>query len=247
MLDKIEGLVRPVRRKGIPVTVKTSVGKPFIEVIREVIHGRYDLVMIPARRSTNLRRMLFGGTEMHLIRKCPCPVWVIKPKQKVPCTRILAAVGPNLGDDVELELDNAIINLASAVTRLDEGRLHILHAWNLYGESILRGSFGHMKPKEVNKLLRQEFIQHKKNLMELIERHSLNEKNLEVHLLKGTAADIIARVARRKRIDLLVMGTVSRTGIAGVIIGNTAEDILGQVDCSVLAVKPTGFVTPVNI
>jgi nucleotide-binding universal stress UspA family protein len=42
------------------------------------------------------------------------------------------------------------------------------------------------------------------------------------------------------------MGTVSRTGIRGLIIGNTAETILRSVRCSVLAVKPEGFVTPVT-
>ena len=47
--------------------------------------------------------------------------------------------------------------------------------------------------------------------------------------------------------DLVVMGTVARTGIAGLFIGNTAEAILDQLACSVLAVKPSGFVTPVKL
>jgi nucleotide-binding universal stress UspA family protein len=50
-----------------------------------------------------------------------------------------------------------------------------------------------------------------------------------------------------KDIDLLVMGTVCRTGIAGFLIGNTAEEVLNQVDCSVLTRKPVGFVTPVTL
>ena len=43
------------------------------------------------------------------------------------------------------------------------------------------------------------------------------------------------------------MGTVCRTGIAGFFIGNTAEKTLQQVDCSVLMVKPEGFVSPVTV
>ena len=43
------------------------------------------------------------------------------------------------------------------------------------------------------------------------------------------------------------MGTVGRTGIPGLLIGNTAETILQQVDCSVLAIEPPGFVTPVTL
>ena len=49
------------------------------------------------------------------------------------------------------------------------------------------------------------------------------------------------------KIDLIVMGTVARTGIPGLIIGNTAESTLSQIHCSVLAVTPPGFVTPVTL
>jgi universal stress protein E len=42
------------------------------------------------------------------------------------------------------------------------------------------------------------------------------------------------------------MGTVGRAGIAGLLIGNTAEKILHQVECSVMTVKPDGFVSPVK-
>lgn len=41
--------------------------------------------------------------------------------------------------------------------------------------------------------------------------------------------------------------TVARTGVAGIIMGNTAETILNQIDCSILAIKPPGFVTPVKL
>ena len=66
-----------------------------------------------------------------------------------------------------------------------------------------------------------------------------------VHLLKGHARDVIPKFAAKQRVELIVMGTVGRTGIPGVIIGNTAEAILNQVECSVIAVKPPGFETPV--
>lgn len=39
---------------------------------------------------------------------------------------------------------------------------------------------------------------------------------------------------------------MGRTGVPGLFIGNTAESVLHQVDCSVLALKPPGFVSPVT-
>ena len=58
---------------------------------------------------------------------------------------------------------------------------------------------------------------------------------------------MIPKLAHEKQVDLIVMGTVCRTGIGGFFIGNTAEKILQDVDCSVLTVKPEGFVSPVTV
>jgi len=56
---------------------------------------------------------------------------------------------------------------------------------------------------------------------------------------------VITELAQGKVINLIVMGTVSRAGIAGLLIRNTAEKVLQQVDCSNLTVKPEGFVITV--
>jgi nucleotide-binding universal stress UspA family protein len=46
--------------------------------------------------------------------------------------------------------------------------------------------------------------------------------------------------------NTLVMGTIARTGLSGMIIGNTAEQVLGLIQTSVIAVKPEGFESPVT-
>ena len=67
-----------------------------------------------------------------------------------------------------------------------------------------------------------------------------------VHLPKGDAVHAIPELVKELGVDLLVMGTVCRTGIPGFIMGNTAEQVLGAVECSTLTVKPEGFVSPVT-
>jgi nucleotide-binding universal stress UspA family protein len=67
----------------------------------------------------------------------------------------------------------------------------------------------------------------------------------QVHLPMGSGQREIPALVKELKIDLVVMGTVSRTGIPGFIIGNTAETILDQLQCSVLVIKPSGFVSPV--
>jgi nucleotide-binding universal stress UspA family protein len=82
--------------------------------------------------------------------------------------------------------------------------------------------------------------------------HRLGEDAIDylkprAHLIKGSARKEVPTLSRHLEADLIVMGTVARTGIPGFIMGNTAEAILNQIDCSVLAVKPPGFVTPVTL
>ncbi len=49
-------------------------GTPFLEVIKEVLQNGHDLVIKPAHGHSRLSAMLFGSTDLHLLRKCPCPV-----------------------------------------------------------------------------------------------------------------------------------------------------------------------------
>jgi nucleotide-binding universal stress UspA family protein len=64
-------------------------------------------------------------------------------------------------------------------------------------------------------------------------------------LVHGEPEDAIARFVETHAIDLVVMGTVARAGIAGLVMGNTAERVLQRLRGSVLAVKPPGFETSV--
>jgi universal stress protein E len=221
-------------------------GIPFIEIIQEVLRSQHDLVMTTAEGRMGLKDTLFGNTTMHLMRKCPCPVWVIKPGQPRQFGRILAAVDLVQDDKDRTALTTKIIELATSLARLGQSELLIVHAWRMYGESMIRGRGG-LSTEEVERLLRETQDAHRQWLIELLQQHPLEDLKYEVYLLKGEAGALITELAQAKAIDLIVMGTVSRAGIAGLLIGNTAEKVLQQVDCSMLTVKPNGFVTPVQL
>ena len=94
-------------------------------------------------------------------------------------------------------------------------------------------------------------ISHGLNEMSDVSRHlgqdTLDYLKPRTHLVQGWARKEIPALAKRIEADLVVMGTVARTGVPGFIMGNTAETILNQIDCSVLAIKPPGFKTPVTL
>ncbi len=90
-------------------------------------------------------------------------------------------------------------------------------------------------------------LTHKHKLGEFLQLYDLEKLKHQVYLLKGEAGNLIPALAAAREVSLIVMGTVCRSGVAGLLIGNTAEKVLHQVDCSVLTVKPEGFITPVNL
>ena len=243
---KLEHLIAPIRDEDIRVTVKVVCGTPFLEIIKEVLLNKHDLVIKTAGGKGSLKEHLFGSTSMHLMRKCPCPVWVIKPAHSKKYARVMAAVDPNPSDEVKTALNTKIMELATSMARIEGSEFHIVHAWTLYGELSMAAS-EEVSDRKLAMYTRETRKLHKSQLAKLVEKHAPGNPNDRIHFLKGDAEILIPALAKRKRIELIVMGTVTRTGIAGFFIGNTAEKVLQQVDCSVLTVKPDGFVTPVGL
>jgi len=131
--------------------------------------------------------------------------------------------------------------------------LHIVHAWEALAERTMTMR-GDIPYESIAKHVSQEYALHQKCLDRLSETmrdrigaEAYDRLSPRLHLPKGPAKTMIATSAAGLRADLVVMGTVARTGISGFIIGNTADAILDQLTCSVLAVKPQGFKTPVTL
>ena len=245
--QQLEAILAAVRDDGIRVAAKVLCGTPFLEVIREVLRSKHDLVVLTAEGRGGLKERLFGSTSMHLMRKCPCAVWVMRPTRRIRYSKILAAVDTDPSDNQKEALNVKIMDLASSLARMENSRLHIVHAWRLEGESTLRSGFARVPAAKLSETLREVRGQHKQHLERLLKGYPLQKIKHQVHLLKGHADKLIPALAAAEKVNLVVMGTVCRTGIPGFMIGNTAERILQQVDCSVLTAKPDGFVTPVTL
>jgi universal stress protein E len=117
--------------------------------------------------------------------------------------------------------------------------LHIVHALQLPFSVQLEGSEAQV----------QFLAESRSAAVALIEPQlpkSLREA-AELHIGLTSPSNAILTGADRLKSDLVVMGTISRAGIAGLAVGNTAERLLGHLDCSMLTVKPTDFVCPVQL
>ena len=241
----LRGLMVSQNHDDIDLEINVVEGISFLEIIRQVLREQHDLVITTAEEIKGIRTRLFGTTSMHLMRKCPCSVWVVKRAQTLPFARILAAVAPSVYDPKRDSLNPLILQLAGSMARRDAAELHIINVWHQFGADYAR-SRG-MTEEELEEVKVQEEMLHKQRLDNLLGRADIADLKPRLHLIVGNPDERIPELVEAQDIDLLVMGTVTRTGIAGFLIGNTAEEVLNQVDCSVLTLKPEGFVTPVTL
>lgn len=230
-------------RAGVRVPVETRVlrGKPAIEVVREVLRGGHD-VLLRGRPATD-GRVGFDAVDMQLLRKCPCPVWLVGPSGD-PYRRVLAAVDPAPDDPVEQGLNRTILELALFLAEVDKAELLVLHVWDAFGEELLGL---HAGPAEVRAYVEGARRAAEADLEALVEPYRPQLGRARLVLEKGEPGSVIPEFARAQGVDLVVMGTVARTGLAGFIMGNTAERVLAGLTCAVLTVKPDGFVSPVTL
>lgn len=239
--ERLDELTRKVAIKRDKITTKALTGISFIEIINEVVSGKHDLVIKPTEGRGGVSRWLFGSTDLHLLRKCPCPVWILKQSKRRKYSRLLAAVDPDPSIEANAELNALILDLATSLARDAGSELHIVHAWSVTHEkALILGS----SEKDAAHYIREMRIERKRRLDELLGKYDFTDLPTKTHFLKGDPGVVIPAVSKKERVELVVMGTVARTGIPGFIIGNTAEQTLNRLDCSVLAVKPSNFRMP---
>ncbi|MDX1599147.1 MAG: universal stress protein [Marinobacter sp.] len=239
--------------QNLTIQTRIQVGKRYLESIRAVQAKNFDLVVKEADAVDWLDRF-FGSDDMHLLRKCPCPVWLMKKDEKADYKHIMAAVDFDTGDEDSGndELNSVIMDLASSLALADFTSLDVVNAYDVPEAGFV--SLWTDQPDKVEReLLASEYSLRARTMDELLEelKHKLgtesyNYLSLRSHLVQGVPGREIPKMAKKVKADLVVMGTVARTGISGIIIGNTAELILSQLRCSVLAIKPRGFVSPVS-
>lgn len=246
--QRLDQIVEPARDQGLLIETRVLVGRPFLELIKQVLRDGHDLVMKTAQGTSRAKLLLFGSTDMHLMRKCPCPVWMIGSERSERTGGVLAAVDPESTNDEKQALNTTIMELATSLALLEEVGLHVVHAWDAPYEDTLRHSpFLQVSRAEVDRQLAEIPRRHQKGLDDLVARFEKVAPDMNVHLVKGAPWETIPALAEENGIEVIVMGTVCRTGLPGFFMGNTAEELLNRVDCSVLAIKPKGFVSPVTL
>ena len=251
--QQLNDMLAPERDK-LAITAKAVIGIPVAEVIREVFREQHDLVI---KSTTPGDKRGFNSFDVPLLRKCPCPVWLIQRDAFNRYPKILAAVDVNdfcLARELKVRsaLNRQILELSVSLALSESAQLHIAQTWEAVGEDTLRGPT-RTSEKELATYIEEVRQQREQKLNNLIAEINDNLGNSSLdyikphtHLIQGSSRDEIPEFVSQIAADLVVIGTMARAGISGLLMGNTAETLLTSTPCSILAIKPPGFVSSVT-
>jgi nucleotide-binding universal stress UspA family protein len=161
-----------------------------------------------------------------------------------PRPRIAGAVHASTEDPDDRALNLKIAEMTLLMARLEDGVPVLLHAWAPFGERLVRS---HASDDAFALYVENIRSRSADDLRELADAIGGPPGGVQTVHRRGDPEDVIPAYAAADGVDLIVMGTVARSGVAGLLIGNTAERVLRRLPCSVLAVKPDGFVSPVRL
>jgi len=228
--------------EGIATSGEILIGKDFITVIRKVLEEEHDLV-VKARRNSEATDQF----AMRLFRKCPCPVWIIATSAARPGKTIIGAVDLAGIDKESRQLNRKIVELTHSLAQMHQGEAHFVHAWHLEYETTMRSPRFQVDDQEIDAMKREIVTTREAAFSQLFADAGLTVNGNHIHLIEGPPATVIKQQLESLQGDILIMGTVGRTGLPGLLLGNKAEEVLSQVNCTVLAVKPNGFISPVTL
>jgi len=232
---RMRKIVVDLNAADLDVTVETLLGAPYTEITHSVQQEGYDLVLAGSRGLGAWERFFVGSTARRLIRNCPASVWIVKAEHVGAPKVVLAST------DFSEASRKAVLHGLWVATQANAD-FHLLHVFDSMDipENVIakEGRYASLR-REINEDATQR-------LEAFVQSLDSDRSRVHSHLSWGTPWKEICRAAQHLSIDLITLGTVGRSGIKGVLLGNTAEQVLGTCDCSILTVKPDGFVSPIE-
>jgi universal stress protein E len=214
--------------------------RPFESIIKHAIGGNYDMIVKGTHEHGKLKAVIFTPTDWHLMRKAPVPVLLVKDHDWPVDGNILCAVNVVTEDDDHQALNDKIIASAKGLATQFNAQLHLVNAYP--GTPVnLAIELPDFDAHTYNESIR---LQHEQRVHRLAERHGITTANCHIH--EGLPEDVIPELAQQLDAELVILGTVGRTGFSAALIGNTAEHVIDSLNCDLLAIKPDGYKSPLD-
>ena len=206
-------------------------------VINATEESNYDLVLKRPNKHSLLDR-IFTPVDWNLLRHCPAPIMLIKSSEPWKHNRILASIDATSTDEGHQLINDNILSYAEQLTDHFDTDLHLVNAYPLVNVAFAMVPEV-TAPDDLHKYVQD---QHEEACGKWADKYNISRE--KVHVKEGAPEIVVSELAQSLETDVVMIGSAGRTGLSGVLIGNTAELLLDKLECDILVIKVTDGVNP---
>lgn len=204
------------------------VGDPFDGILRSASALKPDLIVMGQHRRQLLRDILIGTTIERVVRAGSFPVLMVNNEAQRRYERVVVAV--------DMSATSALAISTARKTGLLETVPTLVHAFEASAKGKLK--IADAERSAIEHYVAGERTRARAELTDFLAAHQLLEGRWPVRVEEGAASDVLSRVVKEMKPDLLVMGTRGRSKLVTTLIGSVTEECLRSYDVDVLAVPP---------
>ena len=210
----------------LAVHTSVLVGDPHIELSLLAEQWGADLVVAGRSGHSGWEQFLLGSTTRGLVHRSPTSVLAVSDQWIGKAANVLA------GTDFSDASKKAVLE-GAAIAEKQGATLHLLHVIDS-NDTPEKSVAGMADGESIRNLIKENA---RSRLESFVQSLGIGTTQLQIHLSWGTPWRDMCQTAETFHADLVVIGNVGRRGVKGLILGNTADRVLGHCKSSVLAVK----------
>ncbi len=235
---RLEKLSDAFKNCGVETTSKVLFGKSSEAIAREVIESNADLVVRYMKGVRSKFPGLFGNTARALMRTCPCPLLLVG-KNAFDEPKVLASID---AEHVGKENDAIIAEASRMVANsLD---LFGVYCWDFYGADLMKKRMSELAFSDAEKQVESMY---QKIFQDFKDENDLSCFDDRFTMERGLASEVIPAFCKNRSIDVVTMCSASLNHPFKRLIGSTVESVIDSLPCSLLVVKPVGFISPIHV
>ena len=235
VLNRLDALLTDAdRRRFSPVMAVQHSDLPADEIVRYARITDIDLIVMGTHGHTGLAHVLLGSVAEKVVRHAPCPVVTLRALPRAMTERHSGVSRVLAATDFSPQSDRALEH-ARAIAAKSGAALHLLHVLE---DTVDTAAFGTEVFVPESAEVREARVREATIRLEQRARSAKPQASTEI--VAGGGARSIAAYAAQHDVDLIVMGTHGRTGIAHLVMGSVAEQVVRTAPCPVLAVRAAG-------
>jgi universal stress protein E len=232
MLDSLQ---KRAQGLGVETTFELQWQQNWQQAVVSATKNRHDFMVFKSSQVHKLAERSDTTADWALLRESPCPVLLMHNNSNWANRRVLAAINLATQDEAHQRLNEKVLAMANSFKVEYGADVHFVN-------SVPKEAAPHHSGTEEDDdllfyVLPSSFANSETHAPEITESLLLKNCSTDkahIHIEQGEPVEAILAVAEQLQTDLLIVGTIGRTGIKGRIVGNTAEKLLDAVKCDIL-------------